>query len=98
MEETAESRRGIEPDGRKEVSRMTIRLKRLILVSSVASGILVGSLFFPRAAFAPHVEKGDYKGKKTKDKDYTKKKSAKEVVYVRCPHCGKKIKIHVGKP
>ena len=72
---------------------MSIRLKRLVIVSSLASGILVGSFFFPRPAFAPHEEWEEYKGKK---------KTGKGLVYASCPHCGKKIKlhlkVHVGKP
>ena len=69
---------------------MATALKKVILVSCVVTGILAGSLLFPRAAFAPHAEK-TYK-------DSKKVKVSKQTVYVKCPHCGKKIKIYVKKP
>lgn len=69
---------------------MSTGLKKVILVSCVGAGILVGSLLFPGSAFAPHVEKSDKASKK--------QKSVKQTVYVKCPHCGKTIKIYVKKP
>jgi len=56
----------------------------VLVISLAAVGIITASLLFPKPAFAPHANKSS-----------SKKDTTKQVLYVRCPHCGEKIKMYV---
>ena len=66
-------------------------LKKWLIIGSLIVAVAAG-LLFPGLAWAPHIKKGE-SAKKTES---SYKVKTAQVVYIKCPHCGKTIKLHIN--
>lgn len=64
-------------------------LKRVSIVALLGIGIVVFTMIGPKKAYAPHVSEST----KTEKQEEAKKKTG--YLYLKCPHCGKAIKVKV---
>ena len=64
-------------------------LKKWLIIGSLIVAVTAG-LLFPGLAWAPHVEKS------TKKSGSSYKAKTAQTVYIKCPHCGKTIKLHIN--
>ncbi len=68
--------------------------RRISVVILLAMGIVAFTMFNAKEAYAPHISEKSKVYKKSCEEEKAKKKTG--TIYVKCPHCGKTIKIHIN--
>ena len=71
-------------------------MKKVCIVFFLAVGIVVSTMIISKEAYAPNVTEKVKVKEKVKTKDVKKSEKTRGYMYVKCPHCGKKIKVHVS--